>query len=100
MTGYAFPMQSENWSMPKHFVSRHFVSKFALGAALLLGAAAPGFTQPVPVAKAAKPKVLTAQAAAPAPTPAPPKEWSGESGSSGHPDMEARAIRAAAANFE
>ena len=28
------------------------------------------------------------------------KEWSGESGSSGHPQMQASAIRAAAANFE
>ncbi len=37
---------------------------------------------------------------APAPlTPAPPREWSGESGASGHPTMQAPAIRAAAANF-
>jgi lytic murein transglycosylase len=32
--------------------------------------------------------------------PAPPREWSGEDGASGHPQMTARAIRAAAANFE
>jgi membrane-bound lytic murein transglycosylase B len=36
----------------------------------------------------------------PAPiAPAPPREWSGESGASGHPTMEASAIRTAAANF-
>src|SRR5436190_1253610 len=38
--------------------------------------------------------------AAVAPAPAPPREWSGESGASGHPQMTAAAIRAAAANFE
>ena len=38
-----------------------------------------------------------AQPAAPAPSP--PREWSGESGASGHPLMQAAAIRAAAANF-
>jgi lytic murein transglycosylase len=38
--------------------------------------------------------------AAPAPAPAPPREWSGESGASGHPLMQASAIRTAAANFE
>jgi membrane-bound lytic murein transglycosylase B len=32
--------------------------------------------------------------------PAPQREWSGESGSSGHPLMQADAIRAAAANFQ
>src|SRR4051812_20837042 len=31
---------------------------------------------------------------------APPPEWTGESGSSGHPLMQAAAIRKAAANFE
>jgi hypothetical protein len=35
-------------------------------------------------------------AAAVAPQPAPPKEWSGESGSSGHPLMQSAAIRQAA----
>jgi lytic murein transglycosylase len=35
-----------------------------------------------------------------APAPSPPKEWSGEDGASGHPEMKASAIRAAAANFE
>ena len=32
--------------------------------------------------------------------PSAPREWSGEDGSSGHPEMKASAIRAAAANFE
>jgi lytic murein transglycosylase len=48
----------------------------------------------------------TGSAATPAPAPlpaltppSPPPEWSGESGSSGHPLMTADAIRAAAANF-
>ena len=62
-----------------------------LGGAFLLGAAAHGFAQS---AQAQPP------AAAVAPTPSPPKEWTGESGSSGHPQMQASAIRAAAANFE
>jgi membrane-bound lytic murein transglycosylase B len=40
------------------------------------------------------------QAAAPqSPSPSAPREWSGESGASGHPLMTADAIRAAAANF-
>jgi lytic murein transglycosylase len=43
---------------------------------------APSFNPPAPV------------------TPAPPREWTGEDGSSGHPQMTARAIRTAAANFE
>src|SRR4051794_25992725 len=59
--------------------------------ALLLGAATPGLTQSDPSIRPA--------AQAPVAPPA-PKEWSGESGSSGHPDMQASAIRAAAANFE
>ena len=43
---------------------------------------APSFNPPAPV------------------TPAPPREWTGEDGASGHPQMTARAIRTAAANFE
>ena len=35
-----------------------------------------------------------------APAPAVPPPWTGEDGSSGHPEMKASAIRAAAANFE
>jgi len=52
---------------------------------------------PVNIAQSA-----TAQppAAAVAPVPSPPKEWTGESGSSGHPLMQASAIRRAAAHFE
>lgn len=38
--------------------------------------------------------------AAIAPRPAAPPPWTGEDGSSGHPEMKASAIRAAAANFE
>src|SRR3954469_3138997 len=80
--------------------------RLTLGGGLLLGVAAPGLAQsnrlipPMPVSGTAKPAVLTAQAAPTPATPAPPKEWTGESGSSGHPDMQASAIRAAAANFE
>ena len=42
---------------------------------------------------------VTPPAAAPMPAPAAAPEWSGESGSSGHPTMTADAIRAAARNF-
>ena len=75
-------------------------------ATLLLGAAA--FAQgdrmppPMPIGKPARPAAL-AQAAQPpvaATAPIVPKEWSGESGSSGHPLMQASEIRKAAANFE
>ena len=58
----------------------------------------------MPVGRPASPAAVTAQAPPPprraAPAPTPPKEWTGESGSSGHPEMQASAIRAAAANFE
>ena len=78
---------------------------------LLLGAAGSGLAQrigcvpPMPVGRPPSPAAVTAQApaagrAAAAPAPTPPKEWTGESGSSGHPLMQASAIRAAAANFE
>jgi lytic murein transglycosylase len=75
-------------------------------ATLLLGAAA--FAQgdrvlpPMPVGKPARPAAL-AQAAQPpvaATAPVTPREWTGESGSSGHPQMQASEIRKAAANFE
>jgi membrane-bound lytic murein transglycosylase B len=60
---------------------------------------------PMPVGGKPAPVAVTTQmtpppAAAIAPQPAPPKEWSGESGSSGHPAMQANAIRQAAAHFE
>jgi lytic murein transglycosylase len=38
--------------------------------------------------------------AAIAPPPSTPREWTGEDGSSGHPEMKASAIRAAASNFQ
>jgi lytic murein transglycosylase len=51
-------------------------------------------------AQAPSPAAAPIFAPAPAPlTPTPPREWSGESGASGHPTMQASAIRAAAANF-
>jgi lytic murein transglycosylase len=73
-----------------------------LAGALSLGAAASAVAQgermlpPMPVGKPATP--VAVQPSAPAPSPR--KEWSGESGSSGHPLMQASAIRSAAANFE
>jgi membrane-bound lytic murein transglycosylase B len=74
----------------------------ALAGTLVLGAAGFAFAQGVPmpagkraVAQAAQPPV-----AATTPAPSPPREWTGESGSSGHPLMQAGAIRQAAANFE
>jgi len=59
----------------------------------------------MPVGKRAVPASMTAQASPPpvaavAPAPSPPREWTGESGSSGHPLMQATEIRKAAANFE
>jgi lytic murein transglycosylase len=78
----------------------------AAAATLLLGTAA--FAQgdrvlpPMPIGKPARPAAL-AQAAQPpvaATAPITPKEWTGESGSSGHPLMQANEIRKAAANFE
>lgn len=77
-------------------------------ATLLLGAAA--FAQgdrvlpPMQVGKSARPAAL-AQAAPMQPpvaatAPVTPKEWTGESGASGHPLMQASEIRKAAANFE
>ena len=91
MKSNAVPIRLANGHMPKHSLS---LTKLVVGGVLLLAAAAPGLAQPN--------RVVTAQGSAPAPaaTPTPPKEWSGESGSSGHPDMQASAIRAAAAKFE
>src|SRR5262245_11798052 len=85
--------------MSKHFTS---VGLMALAGTLVLGAAGLAFAQGVPmpagkraVAQAAQPPVAPT-----APAPAPPREWTGESGASGHPLMQASAIRQAAANFE
>jgi len=50
-------------------------------------------TPPMPIAP-------PASAPPPAPAKEPPRPWSGESGASGHPLMQASAIRDAAANFE
>ena len=74
-----------------------------LAAVIAIGVAAPAFAQGGPVPP--KPVSRQAQAAQPpvaplAPTPSPPKEWTGEDGASGHPEMKASAIRAAAANFD
>jgi lytic murein transglycosylase len=92
----------------------------AIAAALLFGAGQPGFAQgdrivpPMPVGRSAAPVMVTPAARAPIAAPIPraapapktasaptaaPKEWSGESGSSGHPLMTSAAIRQAAANF-
>src|SRR4051812_28341892 len=68
-------------------VFSHGTAPLIVACALALGTAAASFAQG-----------LAPPAAVPAPTP--PKEWTGESGSSGHPQMEAAAIRRAAANFE
>ena len=82
--------------MPKGLLP---ITCFGLMSALLLGGAAVGSAQPqkvtppLPVGPA-KPAVTPTLAPAPAP------EWTGASGSSGHPLMQASAIRAAAANFE
>ena len=98
----------------KMVMSTHSTSfaRLALGGMMLVGATGSGLAQPdrllppKPVGRTASPVAVTAQAPAPAATPAvapaatPPKEWSGESGSSGHPEMQASAIRAAAARFE
>ena len=73
-----------------------------LAATVAVGLAAPVFAQgPAPL----KPIGRQAQSAQPpvaplAPPPSPPREWTGEDGASGHPEMKASAIRAAAANFE
>jgi len=107
--GWALYFQSANMVMSKH--SKSFVC-MALGGMMLFGAAGTGLAQPdrlvppKPVGRTISPVAVTAQAPAPgappavAPAPTPPKEWTGESGSSGHPEMQASAIRAAAARFE
>jgi membrane-bound lytic murein transglycosylase B len=91
--------------MSKHSAS---LGRLVFGSALLLGAtdfAAAQSTRVLPPMPVGRSATVTAQAQAPAapaavPAPSPPREWSGESGSSGHPLMQASAIRAAAANFE
>ncbi len=73
-----------------------------LTVAIAASFAAPVFAQSV---TPPKPAARQAQAAQPpvaplASAPSPPKEWTGEDGASGHPEMKASAIRAAAARFE
>src|SRR5688572_21785331 len=73
-----------------------------LAVVVAAGCVAPAFAQsrvapPQPVGRQAQ---TTPPPVAPlAPAPSPPKEWTGEDGASGHPDMKASAIRAAAADF-
>jgi len=72
-----------------------------LAATVAVGLAAPAFAQSTPP----KPIGRQAQSAQPpvaplAPAPSPPREWTGEDGASGHPQMKASAIRAAAASFD
>ena len=95
--------------MPKHFPS---IGLVAFAGTLLLGVAGLASAQgdrpqpPLPVGKRPVPASLAQAApaqppvATTAPVPSPPREWTGESGSSGHPLMQATAIRQAAANFE
>lgn len=78
--------------MPKSLLP---IACFGLMSALLFGGAAVGSAQPQKVTPP-----MPVGPAKPAATPAPAPEWTGESGSSGHPLMRATAIRAAAANFE
>jgi lytic murein transglycosylase len=110
MTGWGFiGLQRAGSQVPSHSAS---VRRFALAGALLFGVADLGFAQadrpvpPMPVGKSAAPPSVAPPVPPPAPavTPAPAiapaaKEWSGESGASGHPLMQAGAIRQAAANF-
>ena len=96
-------------AMSKHST---FFARMAIGGMMLFSAAGTGLAQPdrlgppKPVGRTVSPVAVTAQAPAPGaapavtPAPTPPKEWTGESGSSGHPEMQASAIRAAAARFE
>jgi lytic murein transglycosylase len=78
-----------------------------LGAALLLGSAGVAVAQPnklpspVPVGKISAPATQGPPGVQVTPVAKePPPPWTGESGSSGHPEMQASAIRAAAARFE
>jgi lytic murein transglycosylase len=76
----------------------------AAAAAMTAGAAGPVLGQGFDLRSLfTAPATTTGTPANPAPSASPassaPREWSGESGSSGHPTMTADAIRAAAANF-
>jgi lytic murein transglycosylase len=67
----------------------------AAAAALVLALALPALAQTNGTAPAAQPPLAPT-----APAPSPPRPWTGEDGSSGHPLMKAAAIRQAAASFE
>jgi membrane-bound lytic murein transglycosylase B len=95
------------WSRADGMTASKTIVRMVLGAALLLGGAGVTVAQPnklpspVSVGKISAPATQGppgVQVTTPAKEPPPP--WSGESGSSGHPDMQASAIRAAAARFE
>jgi lytic murein transglycosylase len=72
--------------------------RWALAGALMFAANGYSLAQQRPT----PPMPIAPPASAPPPAPAkePPRPWSGESGASGHPLMQASAIRDAAANFE
>ena len=73
----------------RQFVFRHFLAASALmlaGTDVALAQAEGSVNPAIP-------------SAAITPPPSAPREWTGEDGSSGHPEMKASAIRAAAANF-
>ena len=106
--GHANRLQSMSLEMPKRSTP---IIRLLLACALLLGTSAGALAQgermmpPLPVAKPPLPAAITPPAPSPTapaatPAPSPPKPWSGESGASGHPLMQASAIRQAAANFE
>ena len=83
------------------------IVRTVLGAALLLGGAGVAVAQPnklpspVPVGKISAPATQGPPGVQVTPVAKePPPPWTGESGSSGHPEMQASAIRAAAARFE
>ena len=92
--GWALHLRSANMAMSKH--SKSFAC-MALGGMLLFGAAGTGLAQPdrlVPPTPVGRhglaggrdgPGAGSGAAPAVAPAPTPPKEWTGESGSSGHP---------------
>ncbi len=78
------------------------LSTRTLLAIIAVGCAVPAFAQGIAPPKPATRQAQTAQppVAPLAPAPSPPKEWTGEDGASGHPEMKASAIRAAASRFE
>ena len=78
------------------------LSTRTLLAIIAVGFAVPAFAQGIAPPKPATRQAQTAQppVAPLAPAPSPPKEWTGEDGASGHPEMKASAIRAAASRFE